>query len=374
MRRRLFIVVGVLAAVAGVVLAGGIILVTTFDLDRYRPMVVTQLEELLRKPVSLERLSLGWRGGISLEIKNFAIYLNDQQKVRPLLQVNRASLTVPFRVLRNLSLTEEIPFKGMVAVFGNTPNITFQGQALLAPGGKGISQLQTNLRVEDLLLEPFFPSATKTSADRSAGAAQPQVRGKLSGSFHGSLEGPSTGEIVRRFSGGGELELKELTIVNLNILREVFQRISVIPGLAEALASRLPESYREKLNARDTFFKPVDLTVTVANGVISLTNLQIATDTFELSGSAQLDMKGGIYFPAQIRITPQLSAAVIRSVQELQGLVNARGELELPVLIQGTLPQVSVMPEVGYVASALLTTKAEDLLGSLLQKALKKKE
>lgn len=353
----------VLAAIMAVAIALGIF-ITTFDLDRYRPMVVTQLEALLRKPVELEKISLGWRGGISLEIKNFAIYPSDQQRVRPMLQANSASLTVPFRVLRNVSLTEEIPFKGVVALFSQTPNVHFQGRTLLAPGGKGISQLQADLRVENLLLEPFFPST---------GANQPQVRGKLSGSFHSFLEGPATGEIVQRLSGGGEFQLEELAVVNLNVLREVFQRIWVIPGLAEALAGRLPESYQKKLDARDTFFKPVDVTVTVAGGVVSLTNIRVSTDTFELSGSAQLGVNGEFTFPAQIRIEPTLSAVAIRSVEELRGLANARGEFELPVLIQGTLPEVTVTPDAGYIASRLITTTAEDLLGNLLERALEKK-
>lgn len=364
MKNRFLIAAGVvLAAIMAVAIALGIF-ITTFDLDRYRPMVVTQLEALLRKPIELEKISLGWRGGISLEIRNLLIYPSDQQTLRPLVQVNAAGVKVPFRVLRNLSLAEEIPFSGTVALFGHTPNIHFEGQTLLVPGGKGISQLQADLRVEDLLLESVFPSA---------GGHQPQVRGKLSGSFQCFLEGSSTQEIAQRFSGGGEFHLTEGAVVNLNILREVFRRIRVIPELAQTIAAGLPESYREKFEARDTWVEPIDLTVTVGNGRLSLANLRVTTDAFELTGSAQMDLDGRLDFPAQVRVEQQLSAAVIRSVEELRGLANARGELELPVLIQGKLPQVTVMPDVGYVASRLITTTAEDLLGNLLERALEKK-
>ena len=75
-----------------------------------------------------------------------------------------------------------------------------------------------------------------------------------------------------------------------------------------------------------------------------------------------------------LRIDPELSAAVIRSVQELQPLTDAQGRMELPVVMQGRLPGVTVLPDVQYVASRVVATKAQELLGGLLQRALERRD
>jgi len=78
--------------------------------------------------------------------------------------------------------------------------------------------------------------------------------------------------------------------------------------------------------------------------------------------------------PAQIRATlriePALSEALIKSVNELRGLANSRGELELPLTVQGRLPRVTVLPDLNYVASKVVATTVQDLLGEVLRKNL----
>ncbi len=156
-------------------------------------------------------------------------------------------------------------------------------------------------------------------------------------------------------------------------VREVVKRISVIPGLVGVLQSRLPASYREKLDARDTVFETTDLTVTVAQGALLFENLRLASDTFVLTGGGRLGMDGAVSSQMRLAIDPKLSAAVVQSVQEFQALTGSDGRIEFPVKAEGTLPRVTVLPDVSYLASRLIVNRVEDLLGDLLEKALEKK-
>ena len=42
------------------------------------------------------------------------------------------------------------------------------------------------------------------------------------------------------------------------------------------------------------------------------------------------------------------------------------------LVIQGHAPRVAVVPDLHYVASKVIVTKVEDLIGSLLEKAIEK--
>ena len=157
--------------------------------------------------------------------------------------------------------------------------------------------------------------------------------------------------------------------MNFNLLREVFDRLSMIPGLVNRLLSRLPPDYRAKLEAADTVLGPVDLPVTARGGVFYFDNLQLVSENFLLDGTGAVRPDGVYSVQAVIRVEPGLSSAFIRSVNELQYLTDAQGQLEIPVRMEsgpGGAPRI--LPDLVYVGQKLALTKAEQWIGSLLGK------
>jgi hypothetical protein len=194
----------------------------------------------------------------------------------------------------------------------------------------------------------------------------PRLQGRLSGAFAVGMKG-------KDLSADGQVRLEEARLENLNILREVFARLTLLPGLVEALLARLPESYRQKLEERDTVFKPIQIQIRAQGEEVSLEGVYVATDSFELGGSGRLRLTDStLVFPARIRVEPQLSAAMIQSVEELKFLADDAGRIELPIVIQGRLPQVAVLPDLEYVARQLISSKGQELVGDLLRRLFDK--
>lgn len=216
-----------------------------------------------------------------------------------------------------------------------------------------------NLAVEELLA-PVGPN-------------EPALRGRFSCSFGVDFQGKGWPEISRSVAGDGRIRLDNGVLSNMNLLREVFDRLTLIPGLTATLLARLPDSYRQKLNARDTRFEPVELSVAAKGGILSFQDVRLATDSFTLTGSGRLDLAGALHFPAVIQVEPDLSEAFFRSVEELRFLSDAQGRMEIPVLVQGQLPRVSAAPDLSYVAARLAASKGQELLGELLEKVFEKK-
>ncbi len=207
---------------------------------------------------------------------------------------------------------------------------------------------------------------------RDRNLEQPHLRGHLSGTFQGTAEGLKWEQVAKTLAGTGHLTLGAGVIVHVNILREVFQRLSIFPGLIQILQARLPEADRAKLMAEDTVLQPIDLALSANQGVLSFQNLRVATDTFELTGAGHLGLDGALSSRMMLQIAPALSAAIIKGVKELQVLTDAQGRLMLPVQLAGVLPRLTVLPDVQYVASRLMVTKGEELLGEFLQRVIDK--
>ncbi|MBI3087459.1 MAG: hypothetical protein HYY91_01015, partial [Candidatus Omnitrophica bacterium] len=149
------------------------IFLATFDADRYRPVVVKQLASALGRPVRLERLSLGWRGGLALQLNGLAVF-RDPASPEPIAQAERVSATLQLLPL-------------------------FQRQLELST----LDIANGRLRLCDF-----------------SGPNQPCLRGTLNGSFQGAAQGLAWPEASRSLSGQGRLMLTEARIEHLNILRE----------------------------------------------------------------------------------------------------------------------------------------------------------
>ena len=211
-----------------------------------------------------------------------------------------------------------------------------------------------HLALEKLLPPPQIPT-------------DPELHGDFSATLQGTAQGKSAQEISQTLSGQARLLLKNGVVRNLNVLQEVFGRLSVLPGLVANLQRRLPPSYQAKFEEPDTAFGPIDLPVAMERGMFTFENLNLATDTFELNGKGSARAEGPLMAQAVIRIDPDLSAAIVGIVNELRYLADSQGRLEIPVRIQGTFQRPLILPDLPYVASRLAVTKTEEFLGGLLR-------
>lgn len=234
--------------------------------------------------------------------------------------------------------------------------LMFSGRLTLPTATSAGALERLQVRCENLSVELLMP----------AGAQDPQPRGKLTLTFQGAAPTLNATDAVRAVSGTATIHWAEPVVANVNLLREVFNRLSVIPGLVEKLEARLPPTYRAKLTATDTMLSPIDSSVHLIDGGFTMPSLQVETDSFVLTSGGRFALDGVTDIRSVLHIEPVLSAAIIASVNELQALANTKGELELPVAIQGQLPRLAVLPDLNYVASRVLVTKAVDVLGRFL--------
>ncbi|HOW58367.1 MAG TPA: AsmA family protein [Candidatus Omnitrophota bacterium] len=553
-----------------IIMVGGAVFLMTLDVDKFRPQIVSQIENAIKKPVLLDKIKLGWQSGMALELRGFAV-LKSQQSSEALVKVDSAKALLklaplfsrqiqittiyldhplihlikkqdgtfeglesavqppsrpqdgnssgqaaalaflvndirindgevifkdvsgkePMEInlrkihvtLANVALNEPIDFKIAAAVFSNGQNLNAQGKLTISPqerthtvkgfhaalqlapmdfqemvkvspalktsgivfplegtltvdadslkmDDQGLKNEPIKIRlnrgkirlqslkdpVENISLDALVTVAMikvqKFTADLAGGKiegqgavnitnpsspvtafdvkvdklkienlttslpqAGPQAKGLLSVVVRGNLTGQTPEDIQQTITAEGTVTLEQAVITHLNILREVFQKLSVIPGLVEKLLMRLPKNYQEKLKTEDTQLKTVQFPFLVKSGVVRLPQIDVSTDSFQVTGSGTYGLvQSDVAGTAVLAIEPDLSGAMIRSVEELQYLTNEKKEIQVPLAIQGRIPKVTVMPDLQFVASKIAAQKAKEVIGGYLEKALGKKE
>jgi hypothetical protein len=246
------------------------------------------------------------------------------------------------------------------ALGGESPNITLSGT--FTPPSPPLQEGSLEggrLKIEGVPLRTILPPAAQGAS---------QLVGNLTSSGEIALPTLDPVHWAPLASGRGTLKLDEAKILNLNLIRAVLEKLSMLPGLMERLEERLPPEEQAKLTARDTVLAPMEFSARLEQGVMRLEPFEVRTDTFALAGDGTVALNGTVALQTMLRIEPAFSDAIIRSVNELQALTNAKGEMELPLLVQGRAPELAVSPDLRYIASRVIATKAADLLGRLLEK------
>jgi hypothetical protein len=234
-------------------------------------------------------------------------------------------------------------------------SLSLSGSSEMA--GAGVREVNFQFKAENIPLEVLAPPAR---------GGEPRLQGIAALAFQGRLRGISSSQLIHSLAGEGRLLVMNGVLANFNLLRTVLERLSIVPGLEQTFMRRLPPASQAKLDDRDTVFSPIDLPLVASNGVIFSDAVRIATEGYSLSGRGRLSVDGIVDCPTSFAIDPELSAALIKSLRELSHLADPEGRLTLPVRIVGTLPDVEFLPDTQYVASKIIVTTAQELLGKFV--------
>ncbi len=454
MKKKLMTAVLILVVLA---IAGFFVLAA--NADRFRPVIAQNAEKTLGRPVAIEKITVGWRGGIAFDLHGVSVApavrvekISVGVKLLPLLtgdlqagfvdlealsahlirrangtidlegitplpqaegppvaflvqrfQIHNAtvrftdeSLQPPFETtvkrldltVRNLSLTRPMEFWMSAALFSDDQNFKLHGQfsplegildlkearwerggGFIAASGT-VRQLLSKSPESDLKLDIQKLELASVFPDKDP--SQPALRGELNTNLQLKFRGTEWPEISKSLSGQGRLQLKDGRISQWNALNELFGRINLIPGLTDRLLAALPANYQQKLQAKDTVIRSLDLQAVIQDGTVSFQGLKFSGDGFSVSATGRVGLDGSFSVPAQIRLDRDFSASVVKSVEELKYLADSDQQLVFPVTLQGRWPGLSVLPDLSALTSKITPAAAQEIVGDLLQKFIDK--
>lgn len=199
-------------------------------------------------------------------------------------------------------------------------------------------------------------------------ANEPSMTGQLMFSFDGRANPPDWALLTQHTQGSIQLQIQDGMILNLNLLKEILNSISIIPGLVPRLMEKMPPEYEQKIQDKDTKLQPVQMAATVQNGFLSATDLELTAEEFTLLTSLSVRLTDLVLQgQAFLKVDPGLSEAMIRTVNELQYLAGPDRRIEFPVMLRGTVTEPQFIPDIQFIGKKLAFAKTQELVSGWLQ-------
>ncbi len=199
-----------------------------------------------------------------------------------------------------------------------------------------------------------------------------KLAGLVFGKWSIQAQGLEPAKFQQSLSGGGEVDVKNGRLSDMNILKLVLSKISIVPGLAEKLEQSLPDRYKEKLTEKDTVLNKVHLVMTASNGSVTVNPAEIDADSFLLSSMGNVGFDQSYSFNGSLSIPADLSASMISVVPDLQYLLDEQQRILIPVKIKGKGSQINPpMPDLKYLGERIGKRELEKVLDKVFNKGEK---
>ncbi|MCX5707896.1 MAG: AsmA family protein [Candidatus Omnitrophica bacterium] len=196
-----------------------------------------------------------------------------------------------------------------------------------------------------------------------------KVEGVVSGKAKVKGSGFTPEALKTALSGSADISIVQAKFKDMNVLRTVLDKISLIPGLSQRIEAGLPDKYQKKLIAKDTALSDIKLPVVIENGRLVITDLSVGADEFIFKGSGQAGISGSYSLEGLLLIPSDLSAAMVSQVSELQYLLNEEKQILIPLKISGKAGEMKFNVDGQYIAQKLVQNQLKQQIFKALEKS-----
>jgi hypothetical protein len=331
---------------------------------------------------NLDRVTQGWEFGIGkILVRDAAIHFTDET-VEPAYRLEIEKLEVEVRRKTPASLFH---FTAGGSVF-NSSKRNLEAEGDLDLGSQSLDLLlrygpekavfkgrlkvitaqphfEGTLEVHGLDIEAVIPAVYKKGE---------YVAGRLNTKAQLSLEGANPAMLRRSLKGQGTIEILDGALRNRNLIKEVFDRLSPVLAITNALGGELPPELSEMLKDRDTPFQSLQVACGAQTGTVRVSGFHLVHPNYQLSGQGTygiLDKR--VEGSMQLLLSPSISAYLMKKIHEMELIADRNGQVMIPFRYSGVFPDAAVQPDLGYIGSRLLQGGTDQLLNRGLEQLSK---
>jgi len=355
------------------------------------------------------------KGRAKIEKENLSVKLNNVEADADLSALTLKSLLKALPVLESAGISEnpkgkiQVTIPELVVGTKGLTSLTLDGKLsdgnlkfkqLAAPLSSikaGLNMNQKDLQVKDLSLQ--FAHGTVTgvaslndylsgqnfSADLiangiSLGAAVDQSKqpvklvGLLSGKATLKGSGLSPEKTLETLSADAQFSIKDGKLTDINVLRSVLDKISMLPDLVARIQASLPERYKAMLTQKDTIITKANALAKVEQRLIHITDTEVEADGFLFQGTGQADFNQQFSMAGKFYIPEDLSISMTSIVPELKYLLDENKRILIPVQASGKGSDIKFSVDLEYLGKQIFQNRGKEELGKMLEKLFKKEE
>jgi hypothetical protein len=170
--------------------------------------------------------------------------------------------------------------------------------------------------------------------------------------------------------GDAAVDIAGARLKGLNVLSIVLDKVSVIPGLGDSIKAGLPDTYKQKLEQKDTIVSDFKIPVTIVSGRVIIGDTAISSEglfTFKAKGDAGFD--GTYAFEGAFLVSQGLSKAIVGAAKPMQYLLNEDQMIYIPLKVSGTAgATMQFTVDTSYITKKLIENQARQQISKGLDK------
>ena len=175
------------------------------------------------------------------------------------------------------------------------------------------------------------------------------------------------GSLLPSLNGNGVLKMKDAAIKGFNLAAKVLQAVNVKGNFLAALGQS-----QGLVSGDDTAISSLSLNYSIANSIVNLAEINMQGPVFNLKGQGTLGLNMNLKLNCQITFSPEISLAIAAQVKEVEAVLDEQKRLTIPLMIEGTIPKVLVLPDVNELlkgaAGNVIKNQIEKEAGKFLNK------
>ena len=266
-----------------------------------------------------------------------------------------------------------LPFEKLSGdVAANPPLVTLERGNVHLLGGTTDGRMRLASAGPDAGFTAHVEATGLDLSQLPASRDRPRAAGKLE--LHADLEGPPPGGPGFRegLRGNGRFAVADGRLTGIPLGRTLRDALATFLG-TEA-SSRLRERYPDLFGGDDLRFTKLAGSGRLAGGRIRSDDLALAAPNYEAHGAGTLGLDGNVDVTLRLAASPALTDDLVGHSRARAVLVDERGQLTVPLRIEGPLHRPRVTPDPAFAATVarglLPSGTVGDAVGSALEQLL----
>jgi len=201
-----------------------------------------------------------------------------------------------------------------------------------------------------------------------------KIKGRVFGDIEIKGSGFDPSHIFSKLISKCLLEIENVQLSDINILKIVLGKLSFVPNLIEILQSELPEGLKEIFTNKDTTIRDVKISIEVAAGKILIPLINLDADSFNFQAKGNINSDGSYMFSGSFLLPEGLSNQIVNAVGEMGFLLNQTKQICFPLMVSGKGLTISLYPDIKQIGFNAIQQKGKEVLERTLDKFLNRED
>jgi hypothetical protein len=177
---------------------------------------------------------------------------------------------------------------------------------------------------------------------------------------------------LQSVTGAFNVAINDGGVKGINIIGASLRKLLTIPVIGDSLSASMHPSVKTLLDSSDTTFSSLQGVVRLKGTTTTLSNMVLSADTYDIQVAGTYDLSGAMKLETTATLKPALASLLVASAKDIQKALNPDGSLSIPVKIEGTLPSVSITPDIQKIMQSAAGNAIKDAAKKALEKGLGK--